>query len=251
MPRGSSPRDLIKTTLSSNHDREPAPGDRNQNIWLWESGPRPAIKGPCRAGQGPSLLRAASSSAGEWEGWWLIWKIHSSCSSLESLWLQAVSQTALQGVPSYFHISSCSAGGLGVSASLSLLRCLSLLGAREAESYRLRKARTPCESTCYKGYFQAAHRTRLPTGCVLLPLDGCFEISRGLSEQEAKWRELQTLGSDLLQNSSKKKQTKPPSPGTHAHLHSSWCLRGRASLGEQGCRTLCAGFLCPNKQTPS
>lgn len=128
-------------------------------------------------------------------------KIHSSCNSLESLWLRAVSQTALQGVPSYFHISGCSAGGLGVSALLTLLHCLSLLEAREAESYRLKEARTPCEYTCYKGYFQAAHRTRLPTGCVLLPLDGCFETFPGLSEQEAKWRELQTLGLDLLQNS--------------------------------------------------
>lgn len=73
--------------------------------------------------------------------------------------LQAVSQTALQGVPSYFHISSCSAVGLGVSSLLTLLHCLSLLGAREAESYRLREARTPREPRCYTGCFRAAHGT--------------------------------------------------------------------------------------------
>lgn len=89
----------------------------------------------------------------------LSWKIHSSCNSLESLWLQAVSQTALQGVPSYFHISSCSAVGLCVSAFLTLLHCLSLLEAREAKSYGLREARTPCEPRCCTGCFQAAHRT--------------------------------------------------------------------------------------------
>lgn len=77
----------------------------------------------------------------------------------ESLWLQAVSQTALQGVPGYFHISSCSAVGLGVSALLTLPHCLSLLGAREAEPYRLREARTLQEPRCYTGCFQAAHGT--------------------------------------------------------------------------------------------
>lgn len=117
---------------------------------------------------------------------------------------------------------------------------------REAEPHRLREARTQCEPRCSQGVSKA------PTGHILLPLDRCF-IFRGLSEQESKWRAPDTgvrPGAELNKN----KHTKTLSPRTHTHiLHSSLCLCGRASLGggEQGCRTLCAGFLCPDKQTPS
>lgn len=76
-----------------------------------------------------------------------------------SRWLQEVSQATLQGVLSYFHISNYSAVGLSVTGSLSHLYHLSLLGAKAAESYRLREARTPCESRCCTECFHSTHRT--------------------------------------------------------------------------------------------
>lgn len=172
-------------------------------------------------------------------------KVHSSCHSLVSLWLQAVSQTTLRGVLSYFHVSGCSAVGLDVSGSLTLLHCLSLLQAREAEPHRLREARTQCEPRCSQGVSKA------PTGHILLPLDRCF-IFRGLSEQESKWRAPDPgvrPGAELNKNK-QKKTSEPKDPYSHLAFFPVPLWKD-FPRGEQGCRTLCAGFLCPDKQTPS
>lgn len=156
-----------------------------------------------------------------------------------SRWLQEVSQATLQGVLSYFHIGNYSAVGLSVSESLSHLQRLSLLGAKAAECYRLREARTPCESRCCTGCFHSTHGTYFAATWWMLHLAWIIR-ARVKVESSRHWCRTQ------------KKKQKNSEPGTHAHsLLSPLCLCGGLPWGKQGCRTPCAGFLCPNKQTPS
>lgn len=136
-------------------------------------------------------------------------KIHSSCHSLVSQGLQAVSQTTLQGVLSYFHISSCSAVGLGVSGSLTLLHCLSMLGARE--SYRLREARTPCEPRCYTGCFHGTHGTYFVATWWMLCLP-CIIWARVKVESSRHWNQTQ------YRTQQKNKDSEPKDTRTRTHL---------------------------------